>query len=67
MLGGVAMYESTENLKEKLRKISFNDLARQPQATDIIHATKQLHVIIYISVFFIILLAIALALITGKI
>lgn len=52
-LGGVALYDN----KEKLRKISFNDLARQPQTTDIIHATKQIQTIIYISVFFIILLA----------
>jgi len=55
-LGGVAMY----NNQEKLRKVSFNDLARQPQVTDIIHATKKVNQIIYISLFFIISLAVAI-------
>jgi len=36
-LGGVAMYHG-----DKLRKISFNDQARQPEPTDIIHTSKQL-------------------------
>ena len=36
-LGGVAMYN-----KNKLRKPSFNDHARQPEPTDIIHASRKL-------------------------
>ncbi len=36
-LGGVAMYQQI-----KLRKPSFNDHARQPEPTDIIHARSQL-------------------------
>ena len=62
-LGGVAMYED----KEKLYKISFNDLARQPQVTDIIHGTKKIHQIIYISLFFIILLAVAIEFVAANI
>jgi len=61
-LGGVAMYDN----KEKLRKISFNDLARQPQVTDIIHATKKVSQIIYISLLFVILLAVAIEFITAN-
>ncbi|PCH95483.1 MAG: cobalamin biosynthesis protein CbiB [Gammaproteobacteria bacterium] len=55
-LGGVAMYDNTG----KLRKSSFNDLARQPQVTDIIHGTTKVNNIIYISLFFIVLLAVAI-------
>jgi adenosylcobinamide-phosphate synthase len=36
-LGGVAIYHGVE-----LRKISFNDRARQPEPTDIIHTSTQL-------------------------
>ena len=36
-LGGVAMYEGV-----KLAKLSFNDHARQPEPTDIIHTSTQL-------------------------
>jgi adenosylcobinamide-phosphate synthase len=66
-LGGVALYDDEENAKEKLRKASFNDLARQPQITDIIHATKKVSSIIYISLFFITLLAVATEFVTNKI
>jgi len=59
-LGGVAIYNDTTHSKVKLRKSSFNDLARQPQVTDIIHANKKIHGIIYISIFFITLLAAAI-------
>jgi len=51
-LGGVAMYQDT-----KLRKISFNDHGRQPQATDIIHASKRINQIFYFCFLFIALLA----------
>lgn len=65
-LGGVALYDDKENSKEKLRKTSFNDLARQPQVTDIIHANKKVKSVIYISLFFIILLAVTIELIATK-
>jgi len=51
-LGGVAMYQGS-----KLRKISFNDHGRQPQATDIIHASKRISQIFYFSFLFLALLA----------
>ena len=66
-LGGVAIYDDKEHSKVKLRKVNFNDLARQPQATDIIHANKKIHGIIYISLFFIIILAIAIEFIAANI
>ena len=53
-LGGVAMYNDKIQGKQKLRKISFNDLARQPQITDIIHASNKIRGIIFLSLFFII-------------
>jgi adenosylcobinamide-phosphate synthase len=45
-LGGVAMYQ-----KEKLRKVAFNDLARQPEAQDIIKASRKINWVIYSSLF----------------
>lgn len=51
-LGGVALYTEPNQTKQKLRKASFNDLARQPQVTDIIHASNKIKSIIYISLFF---------------
>jgi len=66
-LGGVALYDDKKHSKEKLRKSSFNDLARQPQVTDIIYANKKIHGIIYISLFFIILLTIAIEFIAANI
>ena len=59
MLGGVAMYDDKKNPQEKLRKNSFNDLARQPQVADIVHANNKIHEIIYISLVFIALLIVA--------
>ncbi|MBL4764422.1 MAG: cobalamin biosynthesis protein [Colwellia sp.] len=53
-LGGVALYNDQNQEQQKLRKVSFNDLARQPQITDIIHASNKINSIIYISLFFII-------------
>lgn len=52
-LGGVAMYDDQNQGKYKLRKTSFNDLARQPQVTDIIHGSNKIKSIIYLSLFFI--------------
>jgi adenosylcobinamide-phosphate synthase len=63
-LGGVAIYDDKNHSKHKLRKINFNDLARQPQVTDIIHANKKIHGIIYISLFFITIAAIAIEFVT---
>jgi len=51
-LGGVAMYQDS-----KLRKISFNDHGRQPQATDIIHASKRISQIFYFCFLFLAVLA----------
>ncbi|MBL4823413.1 MAG: cobalamin biosynthesis protein [Colwellia sp.] len=53
-LGGIALYNDQNQEQQKLRKVSFNDLARQPQITDIIHASNKINSIIYISLFFII-------------
>lgn len=41
-LGGVAMYDN-----KKLRKISFNDLAKQPEPRDIIIATAKVNFCLY--------------------
>ena len=65
-LGGVALYNDGD-IKEKLRKISFNDLARQPQITDIIHANNKIKSIVYISMFFIILTTVAIEFIAANI
>ena len=55
-LGGVAMYQ-----KDKLRRISFNDLAKQPEVTDIIHADRQIKQVIALSLVATITVAITLA------
>ena len=52
-LSGVAMYSG-----DKVRKVSFNDQARQPQATDIIHASKRINYALYLLVLLIMMLAI---------
>jgi len=66
-LGGVALYNDQIQGKQKLRKVSFNDLARQPQITDIVHASNKIKGIIYISLFFIIFIAFSLELIFANI
>jgi adenosylcobinamide-phosphate synthase len=43
-LGGVAMYNG-----KKLRRISFNEQARQPEAVDIIHASNRTNQALYFS------------------
>jgi len=50
-LGGVAMYQGI-----KLRKSSYNDHGRQPQATDIIHASKRISQVFYFCFLFLALL-----------
>ncbi len=52
-LGGVAMYN-----KDKLRKAAFNDLAKQPEARDIIKASNKINFAIYSSLLLLIMLAI---------
>ena len=52
-LGGVAMYNGN-----KLRKDSFNDQARQPQATDIIHASKRINYALYLCILLVMMLSI---------
>tara|TARA_R110000737_G_scaffold89824_5_gene122307 strand:- start:2590 stop:3570 length:981 start_codon:yes stop_codon:yes gene_type:complete len=52
-LSGVAMYGGN-----KVRKASFNDHARQPQATDIIHASKRINYALYLLVLLVMLLAV---------
>lgn len=52
-LSGVAMYDG-----DKVRKISFNDSARQPQATDIIHASKRINYALYLLTLIVMMLAI---------
>jgi len=51
-LGGVAMYQ-----EEKLRKLAFNDLGKQPEPRDIIKATHKVNLAIYSSLFLLVLLA----------
>ena len=51
-LSGVAMYNM-----HKVRKASFNDHARQPQATDIIHASKRINYALYLFVVLLIMIA----------
>jgi len=50
-LGGVAMYQGV-----KLRKIGYNDHGRQPQATDIIHASKRISQVFYFCFLFLAML-----------
>lgn len=54
-LGGVAMYQ-----QDKLRRISFNDLAKQPQATDIIHANGKIKQVLWLSLICLFIVAITL-------
>ena len=55
-LGGVAIYQ-----QEKFQRVSFNDLAKQPQATDIIHANKNIKQVVWFSLAMLIILALILA------
>lgn len=49
-LAGVAIYLNENQLGEKLRRPAFNEQARQPQASDIIHANQRiLTLLIFIS------------------
>lgn len=66
-LGGVALYNNVNKEKVKLRKPSFNDLARQPQITDIVHASSKIKSIIYLSLFFIVFFAFSFELVFANI
>jgi len=58
-LGGVAMYNGA-----KLRRKDFNEQARQPEAVDIIHASKRINQTFYVSILvlvFFVLLNLAMA------
>ena len=66
-LGGVAIYDDGEQGNNKLRKTNFNDLARQPQVTDIIHANNKLKMLIYFSLFFLIFISFSLEFISANI
>ncbi len=57
-LGGVAMYK-----QHKLRRVSFNDLAKQPQATDIIHADSQIKQVTWLSIIGIVFMSVAASLV----
>jgi len=52
-LSGVAMYHGN-----KLRKASFNEHARQPQVTDIIHASKRINYALYLCLLIVMMAAI---------
>ena len=66
-LGGVAIYNNGEQGNNKLRKTSFNDLARQPQITDIIHANNKVKSIIWFSLLLIIVIATSTELVLANI
>jgi len=66
-LGGVAIYNDGEQGKNKLRKTNFNDLARQPQITDIIHANNKVNTIIWFSLLLVICIAISIELVLANI
>ena len=61
------MYANTDGVNTKLYKVSFNDLARQPQVTDIIHANNKITYLISFSLAFLILIALAIEFITASI
>lgn len=66
-LGGVAIYSAPDGSHKKLRKVSFNDLARQPQVTDIIHANSKINYLVFFSVLLLILSAIGIELVFANI
>ncbi|MGL1957011.1 MAG: cobalamin biosynthesis protein [Colwellia sp.] len=57
-LGGVAMYN-----KAKLRKVSFNDLARQPEPRDIICSNAKIKQMLWLNYIIIVTIATTLALV----
>jgi adenosylcobinamide-phosphate synthase len=66
-LSGVAMYAKADGVNTKLHKISFNDLARQPQVTDIIHANNKVNYLVWFSLFIMALSAISIELVIANI
>ena len=65
-LGGVAMYANADGINTKLSKLSVNDLARQPQVTDIIHANNKITYLVSFSLLLVTLIALALEFITAS-
>lgn len=61
-LGGVALYNG-----EKLRRVSFNDKAREPEARDIIHAVKRVNQVLYFSVATMVFMVLLYVILTIKI
>lgn len=59
-LGGVVMYDDNINPKEKIRRPDLNDLARQPEITDLLQANNKIKAVITISLVLAISLAIAI-------
>lgn len=53
-LGGVAMYQD-----EKLRKLAFNDLGKQPEPRDIINANRKINFVCFSSLVLLVSLAIS--------
>lgn len=66
-LGGVAMYANTDSVNVKLSKASFNNLARQPQATDIIHANNKVNYLVWLSLLVILFIATSIELVFANI
>jgi adenosylcobinamide-phosphate synthase len=58
-LGGVAMYD-----KKKLQKITFNDLAKQPEPRDIINATAKVNFGLYATLILLVVVAFCFELIS---
>lgn len=60
-LGGVAMYQH-----EKLRKVAFNDLGKQPDAGDIVNGTSKVNFTIMSTLFLTIALALGIEFLTAS-
>lgn len=61
-LGGVAMYHN-----KKLRRLSFNSNAQEPQPNDIIHAIKRINQVLYFSLLSLVLLSFIFVITTVKV
>lgn len=66
-LGGVAMYKNNYGKSQKLRKTSVNDLARQPQASDIVHANNKINYLLWLSLLLLVFSAIGIELVIANI
>lgn len=66
-LGGVAKYANNDGISTKLNKTSYNDLARQPQVTDIIHANSKVNYLVWFSLLLLLLTAASIELVIANI